>query len=337
MAQSRITFFCDLEPEALQRLFADTAVIEDLLQLQAGMRLALLDLSPERAAVVRRLNDAGIPVIAGLLLPKDQGLFLTMENASRLVARYSDFQAWTAEFGLRWAGVGLDIELDIREFQLFASNAWLALLGRLRKAFDTVRLEQALAMYGTLVAQMHADGYCVDSYQFPVIVDVRRAGSRLAQRVTGMLDIPVDREVLMTYSSVFGPLGPAIVWSYAQDAQFVAIGLTGSGTESEARLPLQDWYAFARDLLYAHRWSENIAIFSLEGCVNQGFMERLKTFDWDQPVTPPPAEMIRTVTLLRKSLRGALWCSVHPLLVMGGLAGLGCLLWLLSWLRSHKK
>ena len=295
MAQPRITFFCDLEPEALQRLFVDTAVIEDLLQLQASVRLALLDLSPERSAVVRRLNDAGIPVIAGLLLPKDHGLFLTMENASQVVARYSDFQAWTAEFGLHWASVGLDIELDIREYQLFASNTWLALLSRLRRAFDTVRLEQALAMYRTLVARMHADGYCVDSYQFPVIVDVRRAGSRLAQRVTG------------------------------------------SGTESEARLPLQDWYAFARDLLYAHRWSENIAILSLEGCVNQGFMERLKTFDWDQPVTPPPTEIVRTVTLLRKSLRGALCCSAHPLLVMGGLAGLGCLLWLLSWLRSHKK
>lgn len=88
MAQPRITFFCDLEQEALQKLFADTAVIDDLLRLQAGVRLALLDLSPERAAVVRRLNDAGIPVIAGLLLPKEQGLFLMMENAPQVVAHY---------------------------------------------------------------------------------------------------------------------------------------------------------------------------------------------------------------------------------------------------------
>ncbi len=337
MAQPRITFFCDLEPEVIQRLFADTAVIDDLLWLQAGIRLALLDLSLERAAVVRRLNDAGIPVIAGLLLPKEQGLYLTMENTPQIAARYTDFQAWTAQRNLRWSGVGLDIKLDIREFQLFASNRCQALLGRLRRAFDTVGLEQALAMYRTLVARMHADGYSVDSYQFPAIVDVHRACSRLAQRVTGMLDIPVDREVLMTYSSIFGPLGPAIVWSYALDAHSVAIGLTGSGAESKGKLPLLDWDAFARDLLYAWHWSEEIAIFSLEGCVNQGFMERLKTFDWDQPVTPPLAEMIRTVTLLRKSLRGVLWCSAHPVLVMGGLASLGSLLWLLSWLRSRKK
>jgi hypothetical protein len=39
MAQPRITFFCDLEPEALQKLFADTAVIDDLLRLQAGVKL----------------------------------------------------------------------------------------------------------------------------------------------------------------------------------------------------------------------------------------------------------------------------------------------------------
>jgi hypothetical protein len=205
MIRPRITFFCDLELEALQRLFADTAVIDDLLRLQAGVRLALLDLSPERADVVRRLNDAGIPVIAGLLLPRERGLFLTMENAPQVVARYTDFQAWTARNGLRWAGVGLDIELDVREFQRFASNTWQALLSRLRRGFDSVRLEQALA-----------------------------------------------------------------------------IGLTGRGAESEASLPLLDWDTFARDLLYAHRWSEAIAIFSLEGCVNQGFMERLKTFDWDR-------------------------------------------------------
>jgi hypothetical protein len=329
MAQPRITFFCDLEPEALQKLFADTAVIDDLLQLQAGVRLALLDLSPERAAVVRCLNDAGIPVIAGL--------FLTMENAPQAVAHYTDFQAWTARYGLRWTGVGLDIELDVREFQLFASNIWQALLCRLRQAFDTVRLEQALAMYHALVARIHADGYSVDSYQFPVIVDVRRARSRLGQRVTGMLDILVDREVLMTYSSVLGPFGPAILWSYAQDAQSVAIGLTGSGAESEARLPLLDWDAFARDLLNARRWSEDIAIFSLEGCVNQGFMDRLKTFDWGQPVIPPPAEIIGTVMLLRKSLQSVLWCSGHPFIVLGSLGSLVGLLGLLSRLRSHKQ
>ena len=71
--------------------------------------------------------------------------------------------------------------------------------------------------------------------------------------------------------------------------------------------------------------------------MNQGFMERLKTFDWDQPVPPPQVEMTGTVTLLRKSLRGVLWCSAHPLLVMGGLASLLTYQDLHDWLRSHKK
>jgi hypothetical protein len=82
--------------------------------------LALLDLSAERAAVVRRLNEVGIPVVAWLLLPKDQGYFLTMDNLPQMAARYTDFQAWTAQYNLCWAG--LDLELDIREFQQFAQN-----------------------------------------------------------------------------------------------------------------------------------------------------------------------------------------------------------------------
>ncbi len=37
----------------------------------------LSDLSPERAAVVRQLNGAGIPVVAIPLLPFDEGYYFT--------------------------------------------------------------------------------------------------------------------------------------------------------------------------------------------------------------------------------------------------------------------
>ena len=38
-----------------------------------AVSMGLLDLSPRRAAVVRRLNQSGIPLIAWQLLPRDEG------------------------------------------------------------------------------------------------------------------------------------------------------------------------------------------------------------------------------------------------------------------------
>jgi hypothetical protein len=44
----------------------------ELVELRAEVAVAILDFAPERAAVVRRLNQAGIPVIAWIMLPKEE-------------------------------------------------------------------------------------------------------------------------------------------------------------------------------------------------------------------------------------------------------------------------
>jgi hypothetical protein len=58
----RLSFACELDPARLVELFADAAVIDDLLALDARVALMCSDFSDERAAVVRRLNAAGVPV-----------------------------------------------------------------------------------------------------------------------------------------------------------------------------------------------------------------------------------------------------------------------------------
>src|ERR1700733_14460574 len=65
----RLEFACELATEQLQSLFSKPDVIDDLRQLNAALSLSLIDLSPGRAGVVRRLNEAGIPVTAWLALP----------------------------------------------------------------------------------------------------------------------------------------------------------------------------------------------------------------------------------------------------------------------------
>jgi len=116
----RLTFACELETDELQELFADAAVVDTLVELGAGVSLGLLDLSAERAALVRRLNDTGVPVTAWLLLPKEQGYWFNADNATQATARYVEFKAWTAKHGLRWAGIGVDIEPDFAEMQQLA-------------------------------------------------------------------------------------------------------------------------------------------------------------------------------------------------------------------------
>jgi len=336
MSQPRLTFACELEMDALQALFADSAVVDDLAALEASVALGILDLTSERASVVRRLNQTGIPLIAWQLLPKEEGYWFSAGNARQAAARYNDFKAWTDEHGLQWTGIGLDIEPDMREVQMLTGKKWRQLLPRvLRRTFDNERLRRVQAEYRALVTQVRADGYRVDSYVLPLILDERRAGSTLLQRLAGLVDVPTDREIPMLYSSFLRPVGQGVLWSYAPEAGSVGIGSTGGGVDvgglGDVR-PL-DWDEFSRDLLLAKRWTSDLFIFSLEGCLQQDFLAGLRSFDWDREVTPP-LETARQVEQCRKALRAVLWASAHPTITLAGLIGLA---WLLSRRRGTRR
>src|SRR5690348_5969662 len=101
----RLTLACELDPARLTALFADPAVIADLQALGAHVALMLSDLGDERAAVVQRLNTAGIPVVAVPLMPAADGYYFTAGNAAQAQARYDEWTAWTARHGLVWDGV----------------------------------------------------------------------------------------------------------------------------------------------------------------------------------------------------------------------------------------
>lgn len=311
MSQPHLTFFCELEPQALETLFRDPGVLSDLTALQAAVSLGLLDLSPERAAVVKRLNEAGIPVHAWLLLPRQQGYWFNLDNAAAAVARYSEFKQWTQEHDLKWAYVGLDIEPDMQEAELLQDRPFDMARKQLVRAFDNQRLQNGLSRYQQLVDRIRADGYKVESYQIPIIVDERRVGSKLVQRLSGLADLNVDREVLMLYTTLL-PGGQAALWSYAPDARAIGVGSTGGGVDSHPKLSMDD---LARDLLLAHCWTDDIYIFSLEGCVEKGFLARLRDFDWSQAVAAPFAAAGQ-VDRLRAGLRGALWTSTHPAVLL---------------------
>jgi hypothetical protein len=149
----------------------------------------------------------------------------------------------------------------------------------LKRVMSRGQLARSQAAYASLARDIRNDGYIVETYQFPVIVDERKTGSTLLRRAAGLVDVPADREVWMLYSSFSRPMGVGYLWSYAPEAQRIALGSTGGGLHSNLVDPRPlDWDEFARDLRLGWYWTNELYIFSLEGCLRQGFMDRLKSF-----------------------------------------------------------
>jgi hypothetical protein len=79
------------------------------------------------------------------------------------------------------------------------------------------------------------------------------------------------------------------------------------------------WEELGRDLRLAWYWSDHLYVFSLEGCVKNGYLERLTAFTWDQPILLPESRIER-IDRFRQSLVSILWFLTHlHLILIGGL------------------
>jgi hypothetical protein len=329
-----LTFFVELEAADLDELLTES-VLADLQAIKAGVSIGLLDLSERRAQAIRRLNEAGVPVTAWLLLGRDQGYWFNAGNAEAALERYSAFRGWTEQYGLKWAAVGLDFEMDIHEMEDLMNSTGRTIGRMALRAFDPRPVRSAQRLYRALVSQIRADGLRVESYILPPVIDERWAGSSWLRRFLRLVDVRTDREVPMLYTSYFrnrvglnrSVLGPAILASYALKADAIGVGSAGGGVEIPGNSGLNQpltWDELARDLRLAYAYGKSdIYIFSLEGCVRQGFLTRLKTLAWDAPVILPE-DGARFVDGWRGTLRGGLWMIAHAwMFLLGGLAVAG--------------
>ncbi len=305
----QLTFFTELEPQALMDLFADAGVTSTLKRLNAAVSVGLLDLSAERAKAIRQLNREGIPVTAWLLLPKSDGYWFNLNNFPQAADFYQAFKAWAAAENLRFSWIGLDIEPDINEPYDITRPTPGSLRAYLKRLLRPSPYWQVRAAYAALVARIRADGWPVEAYHAPLIADDLKARSTVLQRALGLIHFPVERTVLMLYSSFLRQLGPDFLQVYLPDTDSVGVGNTGGGVDIPDEPAYLNWEEFSRDLLLAHNAGKTMHIFSLEGCVRQGFLERLPEFDWNQPVVVPPATRLR---LGRGLLQALLWLLQRP-------------------------
>lgn len=316
MPQPDINFFCELGPMALAELFNEPTLVEELATKSYGVSLGILDLSPQRAAVVRRLNQGGVRVIAWLLLAPEEGYWFNLQNYPQALARYEAFRQWAADEQLVFEAIGLDIEPLITDRTAAQTGNTVHMFSRAAQAQRNALYPAARTAYLDLTAYIRRDGYEVHTYQYPVIIDDRRSGTTLIQRTLDIVDVPSDHEILLLYSShikllLGSDLDGAFVHSYGGQADGIAVGATGGGFLDPIKgtvSPRLDLKAFRRDLLIAAQYTDTVHIFSLEGCVERGWMPEIAALDWNAPIRIPPQRRFQMWTI-RSVIGLILWCA----------------------------
>ncbi len=277
-----LTFFVELASEPLAALFAQPGVMEFLIHGRHAVSMGLLDLTPARGAIVRQLEAAGVPVTAWLLLDVADGYWLNADNPDRARARYDETIEWAGREGVRLHRVGLDIEFPRADADLVAREPRRGLLTLLRRRRSAAQVAAAERAYAALVEAIRVGGRSVESYHFPHLLDERLARSTLLRRTLGLVDVPADAEVFMLYSSYLGRAGAR---AYFADAACIALGVTGGGVNAgkPEELPrLLPWERLETELLAAAAYSNELYVFSLEGCVEQHMLDRIASLDWSR-------------------------------------------------------
>ena len=206
MKPLKLSFFVELDEAPFVALTRRAEVRAALLALGAGVTVGLRDLGAERAKAMRELADAGIPVGAWLLLPEHQGYFATYDNVAAVTDRLLELRRWVAEYGVRCSSLGLDFEPDLRELRLFFDAPVASLATWLSRSRDLARWRSAKVAYQALIDELRAEGWSIDAYQFPFVLEDRAAHGSFLQRVCGGLDVRVDREIVMAYSASHAPM-----------------------------------------------------------------------------------------------------------------------------------
>lgn len=310
-ARPNLIFACDRPTAELDALFTPE-LIADLQQLKAGVALSTEDLSSGRARIVQKLNAASVPMIAWLALERSQGYYVNARNEPQTAARFEEFDRWTRANNLHWQAVGLDIEPMLSEYSALMDHKGRLLSLMLGRAFDSAGVIRARNQYSALIRTMQARGYYVQTYQLMFLADERRAHSTLLERLFGIVDVRGNEEVLMLYTSFNHEAGAGIIWEYGPESQVIAVGSTAASgdTVADAKFPPLDWSEFSRDVIVARHFAPTVGVYSLEGCVRQGFLPKLKAMDWNQPAVIT-AQSLSRAAHVRQVVSIALWVGSH--------------------------
>jgi hypothetical protein len=323
-SKPHLSFFCELPEKEFNGLFADTSLVNELAEMQVSLRIGLHDFGMGRTLTIQNLNKAGIPVFAWLLLPEEDGYWFNMYNGEKAQKRYDDFKKWTDENHLQWQGIGLDLEPDMNDAKLAMTHPWKFGLKAYKRLYDNKSLKTAAEIYQKLISTMKADGYVVESYIIPFLLEERAKKTTSLQKLLGILDIETDKEIPMLYTSGMG--NPAIIPLYHTDKMPIALGSTGGGVKIEDfELASLTWDQLERDLIIASGLTDEIVIFCLETSVQKGFLVKIKNLDFNQKAPDLTVEIEKQkktnnfIKFILVILNCPFWFTICILVILSGI------------------
>jgi hypothetical protein len=278
-----ISFFNEMNSRDLFMMFEDTTIIETLKKMNAEVRMGMVDLTFDRVQVVKKLNQAGIPVVAWLLLPENDGYWFNSSNGLQALKRYRDFQQWAAFNDLEFKAIGIDLELDINDALLVRENPWNLFWMIPPRLYSKAEYEKGQREYTQLIETMQQDGNVVESYYAPFIKDETAIGNTAIQQATKFLDIKTNKEIPMLYSSFLGnPDGYYKIYGSDIGLKAVGVGSTGGGVDTT--LPTLSYEQLVHDISVASKFADEVHVFSLEGCIQKGYFKRLADQQFDDKI-----------------------------------------------------
>ena len=300
-----LTYFTELPATQLHSLLQRPGLLRLLRASGAAVSMAMLDLGEARRQVTALLNEHQIPVTAWLVLDHADGYWLTADNAEQGRRQYCRVRDWARQHGLQLEAVGLDIEIPLDDSVDLMKTGSRALWRLVRQRRSVEEVKRAARQYSGLVDQIRADGFRAETYQYFMILDDRLARSTFLQRVLGIVDLSPDREVLMLYRSLMpGLMGELLVDVFGPEAGGIGVGITGGGVEQLQEFFLRRQLTLEQLLVELRRarcHTEHVYVFSLEGCVDNGYLEALCEADLGQGTAP--ARLARLASPARAVLR----------------------------------
>lgn len=277
---SSISFFSEIQGYRLLELLNDNN-IEQLKRLNASIRMGITDVSDSRAKVVQRLNEAGIPVTAWLLLPKKDGYWLNASKGEKASKRYREFSTWTKNNKLKWERIGFSFEPEAYDSKITSRSYVSIAQVFFKRLLKNNSQELAKSEYPAVLGSIKNDGYRIETYISPYEYDANVTECNSWYNINGTF-LPPSHEEIPIFFNHYGAsdkhaLAQHIVYGRQNHAKTVLIGSMNpnkplSKIENAHPLNLEQIY---HHLQVAQPRGVNIAIYGLEGAIKQGILEKL--------------------------------------------------------------
>ena len=158
----------------------------------------------------------------------------------------------------------------MNDAKLALSHPWKFAWKAYKRLYDNKSLKAAKGIYQSLISDMKADGYTVESYIIPYLFEERARKTTSLQKLLGIVDIETDTEIPMVYTSLMD--NPGILPVYIKKGHPAGIGSTGGGVNVGGfELAALTWEKLERDILIASELTDEVVIFCLETSVQKGY------------------------------------------------------------------